>query len=111
MPILGPFAGLPPKRQPAARNGAGENGGSIRNIVELPRRPDGLFKQPDWSKMSAPEIAEYATGMQKRRMSAAHLADYADQITGLTNTSDPTGNYVCGGCNKRDNRGDGKQIG
>lgn len=79
----------------------------IRPIVELPRRADGLFKQPDWSKMSQKEIAEYARDMQHRRQSAAHLADYADRITGLTNTSDPTGKYNCGGCNKRNNKKDG----
>lgn len=81
--------------------------GPIRPIVELPRRPDGLFAQPDWSKMSQKQVAEYARDMQHRRQSAAHLADYADRVTGLTNTSDPTGKYNCGGCNKRNNKSPG----
>ncbi len=79
------------------------DGDPIRPIAELPRRSDGLFAQPDWSKMSEKQIADYARDMQHRRQSAAHLADYADRVTGLTNTSDPTGKYNCGGCNKRNN--------
>lgn len=72
-----------------------------RRIVELPRGADGLFDQPDWSKMSPEERADYARDMQKRRMGAAHDADFADAVTGLPNTNDPTSEYVCDGCNRR----------
>jgi hypothetical protein len=72
-----------------------------RRIVELPRGADGLFDQPDWTKMSADERADYARDMQKRRMGAAHDADFADAVTGLANTNDPTSEYVCQGCNRR----------
>jgi hypothetical protein len=72
-----------------------------RRIVELPRGADGLFEQPDWTKMSADERADYARDMQKRRMGAAHDADFADAVTGLANTNDPTSEYVCQGCNRR----------
>src|SRR5579862_7476098 len=72
-----------------------------RRIVDLPRGADGLFDQPDWSKMSAAERADYARDMQKRRMGAAHDADFADAVTGIANTNDPTSEYVCQGCNRR----------
>src|SRR5579859_5946809 len=71
-----------------------------RAIVDLPRDEDGLFKQPDWSKMSEAELQAYARDMQKRRMRAAHDADFADDVTGLTNTNDPDGDYICATCNK-----------
>ena len=81
-------------------------GGSVtpptkRRIIELPRGRDGLFEQPDWASMSNDERADYATAMQKRRMGAAHDADFADAVTGIPNTNDPTGEYVCIGCNRR----------
>jgi hypothetical protein len=66
-----------------------------RQIVELPKNSRGLFAQPDWSKMSDREKQEFAAGMQKRRMRAAHDADFADEITGLANTNDPMGDYRC----------------
>lgn len=72
-----------------------------RRIIELPRGPDGLFEQPDWEKMTPEERADYAVGMQKRRMGAAHDADFADAVTGLPNTNDPNAEYVCIGCNRR----------
>jgi uncharacterized protein len=72
-----------------------------RRIVELPRGADGLFEQPSWEKMSAEERADYARDMQKRRMGAAHDADFADEVTGIANTNDPTSEYVCQECNRR----------
>jgi hypothetical protein len=71
-----------------------------REIVELKHGADGLFEQPDWSKMTKRQLQQYATAMQKRRMRAAHDADFADEVTGLTNTNDPTGDYLCKACNK-----------
>jgi len=79
----------------------------VRRIITLPRRPDGRFKQPDWSAMSAEELADYAVGEQHRRDGAAHDADYADIPTGRTNTFDPTGTYLCLGpapCNRSDGK-------
>jgi hypothetical protein len=80
-------------------------GGSVtpptkRRIIELPRGKDGLFEQPDWASMSNDERADYATAMQKRRMGAAHDADFADAVTGIPNTNDPTSQYICRGCNR-----------
>jgi hypothetical protein len=71
-----------------------------REIVELKHGADGLFEQPDWSKMTKRQLQQYATAMQKRRMRAAHDADFADEVTGLTNTNDPKGDYLCKDCNK-----------
>jgi hypothetical protein len=72
-----------------------------RAIINLPKNSRGYFKQPDWSKMTEQELQAYARDMQKRRMRAAHDADFADKVTGLTNTDDPTGDYICRGCNKQ----------
>jgi hypothetical protein len=71
-----------------------------RAIVDLPKNARGLFKQPDWSKMTEKELQAYARDMQKRRMRAAHDADFADKVSGLTNTDDPKGDYICATCNK-----------
>jgi len=99
----------PEVKKAQAKETRGRDGGSIRNIVELPSGPDGLFKQPDWGAMSDKDIGNYNRDMQHRRMGAS-VADYADQVTNKTNTSDETGDYICGGCNKRDNRGKGKRC-
>ena len=71
-----------------------------RKVYELPRGADGLFDQPDWEKMSEGERADFARDMQKRRMGAAHDADFADAVTGIPNTNDPTSEYICNGCNR-----------
>jgi hypothetical protein len=70
----------------------------VRKVVILKRGSDGLFIQPTTTG------AEYEFEEAHRRMAFAEGYKYADETTGNTRTFDPKGNYICGECNKADDK-------
>jgi hypothetical protein len=69
-------------------------------IIDRPKRgSDGLFEQPEPEKGND-KRAKREVDEQRHRLTFAELFNYADITTGNPATFDPTGKYVCGGCNK-----------
>lgn len=71
----------------------------VRHILDFPKDANGLFLPPTLKQYQDPD---FQTLEQHNRDRAAAKSDYADQTSGNPHTVDPTGKYICIGCNQRD---------